>query len=299
MGESFRIHTLLWTSIVLLLLLIFIVFKGALDSRDVVFVVCDVGNGDALYFRSSQGIDVVIDFGSGSDVLECLGRHMGFMDKTIELAFVTHMHYDHYGGLRDVLESYSIETFVEPSGSMPTSSYTKTLQKVKESGARTLDIRDLVDHQTVIRLSNKESIRCVWPSSEGISYMTSRVRYDQNTYSQICVYMYGRTKVVLTGDATPWALSKNSTHQLLQHAHILKVPHHGSREGLTEEFLSFVYPQEVVVSVGKENAYGHPSKSVVDMITKMHIPARYTSIDGEVRYDISSDGTFLVHTHSR
>jgi len=47
---------------------------------------------------------------------------------------------------------------------------------------------------------------------------------------------------------------------------VLKVGHHGSANSTTAEFLAVVSPQLAVISVGKENPFGHPSDEVMDRL---------------------------------
>ena len=68
----------------------------SIDS-DLHIVACDVGQGDAILIQKSR-TQILIDSGSGNKVLDCLGRHMPFWDRQIELAISTHIDKDHSGG---------------------------------------------------------------------------------------------------------------------------------------------------------------------------------------------------------
>ncbi len=47
---------------------------------------------------------------------------------------------------------------------------------------------------------------------------------------------------------------------------VLKVAHHGSASSTTAEFLSVVKPQIAVISVGKDNKYGHPTPETLNRL---------------------------------
>lgn len=68
-----------------------------LDNRTKI-VFCDVGQGDATYIRVRNKVNVLIDAEPDKRVLSCLGRHMPFWDKQIELIFLSHPNKDHYQG---------------------------------------------------------------------------------------------------------------------------------------------------------------------------------------------------------
>ena len=74
----------------------------------------------------------------------------------------------------------------------------------------------------------------------------------------------------------------------------IKIPHHGSKNGLTQELLDASSPEVAVISVGK-NSYGHPHKEVLDMLARYGLPDGQegfrvfrTDLDGSV--EIITDG---------
>ncbi len=75
-------------------------------------VFCDVGQGDAIYIKTPKGSDILVDGGPNEKVLDCLGRHLPFYDRDIELVVLTHPHADHFTGLISVLERYSVKKIV-------------------------------------------------------------------------------------------------------------------------------------------------------------------------------------------
>jgi competence protein ComEC len=63
---------------------------------------------------------------------------------------------------------------------------------------------------------------------------------------------------------------------------VLKVSHHGSKDGTTEELLEVLKPKVAVISVGSKNRYGHPTKEVLDRLKERGIEVKRTDRDGEV-----------------
>ncbi|MGN1295844.1 MAG: ComEC/Rec2 family competence protein, partial [Bacilli bacterium] len=64
----------------------------------------------------------------------------------------------------------------------------------------------------------------------------------------------------------------------------LKVGHHGSATSTCTEFVRLVKPQEAIISVGKNNYYGHPSSEVIAILNQEKIKIRMTSEEGTIRY---------------
>ena len=71
-------------------------------------------------------------------------------------------------------------------------------------------------------------------------------------------------------------------------ADVLKVPHHGSRTSTNKEFLERVNPQIAVISLGKDNEYGHPHKSTLKYLKEFGVTTYRTDKDATVI--VTSDG---------
>jgi len=68
----------------------------------------------------------------------------------------------------------------------------------------------------------------------------------------------------------------------------LKVPHHGSRDGLNADVLAVSKPEAAVISVGKGNSYGHPHKSILNLLQSHKIKILRTDEKGHIVFKISS-----------
>jgi beta-lactamase superfamily II metal-dependent hydrolase len=83
------------------------VLTPAADKTCVWFL--DVGQGDAIYIRTQDQHDILIDGGPDDKVLTELSQVIPYMDKEIDLVVATHPDKDHIGGLDEVLESYEVK----------------------------------------------------------------------------------------------------------------------------------------------------------------------------------------------
>ena len=73
---------------------------------------------------------------------------------------------------------------------------------------------------------------------------------------------------------------------------VLKIGHHGSNKSTSESLLGFASPQYAVISVGKDNKYGHPHKETLDILKKFGIPILRTDESGTVKF--KSDGMDII-----
>lgn len=262
---------------VLLFLLgsIFIYQNITYNDKKLRVVICDVGQGDAIFIRTPQGSDILIDGGPDDSVLNCLGKHMPFWDKTLELMILTHPDADHVTGLIDVIKRYKLIRFYTSKvegGTDVYKQFLKTLQRV--------DIKQNYLWQgDKFTFTDGLIMETLWPTPEWKGSTT-------NSFSVAELLNYKNLKVLLTGDLDAEQMIQFSN--LAGNIDFLKVPHHGSRFGLTAEILDILNPKLAVISVGKNNKYGHPTPFILDLLKSANIKTLRTDQDGEI--EIISDG---------
>lgn len=243
-------------------------------------VVCDVGQGDAIYIKTPSGKDVLVDGGENDKVLDCLTKHMPFWDRTIELMILTHPDADHVTGLVPVLQRYTVLHFVTSKTSKETGIYKKFMQALREEGLtpKYVFLSDKIDFEDGL------SSDIYWPTEASLNEFRSPS--DINELSVIQVLTYGNFKALLTGDAGVKVQDRLVTS--LSGIDVLKVPHHGSKTGMSDYYLSMLKPSLAIISVGKSNRYGHPTGFILDLLAKYSIKTLRTDKNGEV--EIVSNG---------
>ncbi len=267
------------------LISVLIVLTKNFSETNSVIVFCDVGQGDAAYVRIANRFDIVIDAGPQQRILDCLGKYMPFYDREIELAFLSHPDWDHYSGFIDLLKRYKVDNFYLN----PLDSESKSYQLLKKLLIeKSVHLEPLFAGEE-IKVENG-LIRAVWPTNSFIEqglfsdskngyFYTPRI--DVNDFSQVFLLTIGKVKILFTGDVSPLAEQKILKKPLLK-VSILKIPHHGSKYNLIEPFLAAIKPQIAIISVGKNNKYGHPSPEILKMLTKYHVETRRTDQEGDI-----------------
>ena len=91
---------------------IFFYQSAKINDGKLHLIVCDVGQGDAIYLKTPSGKDILVDGGPNDSVLNCLNNNMPFWDRTLDLVVLTHPDADHISGLVSVLERYTVLHFV-------------------------------------------------------------------------------------------------------------------------------------------------------------------------------------------
>ncbi len=248
------------------------IFSYFTTSTFVVF--CNVGQGDATYMRINNRVDVLVDAGPDDAILECLGKYMPFYDKAIELAFITHPHVDHYGGFSSLLGKYSINMMFASETEYDSSRYDGLIRKYRENGTH---VQTFYSGQ-ILHISDAH-FRSFWPSK---SYLEASTRIsDLNSLSHVMLFTQRNVSIMFTGDVTP-EIQKRLIQQPVPKVTILKIPHHGSTEGLIEDFLILADPTYSVISVGKANRYGHPHRQTLEMLRNHGYKYKRTDEDNDV-----------------
>jgi competence protein ComEC len=279
-------------------------FFTTLPDGKLHIVFCDVGQGDATYVQFADGRDMLVDGGPNDNVLSCLGRHMPFWDKTINLVVLTHPQKDHAGGLASVLERYNVEYFLKSDVESDIESYTKLKDLLSTKNTQV----KLVDQGQTITIG-ATSLLALWPSKSQIALGARLKRLSEqlaqvkgastdvelNDYSVVLWLRYGAFDAILPGDADSHVQPEIAIKQLaVDEVEVLKVPHHGSKTAMTDEFIdtifSFARPglaKLAVISVGK-NSYGHPAEETITMLE--HTGARVIRTDQQGDIEVISDG---------
>lgn len=279
-------------------------FLGTIPDGKLHVVFCNVGQGDAAYIRFPDGRDMVVDGGPDDKILGCLGRHMPFWDRSIDIVLMTHPQKDHMQGLIAVLERYGVSYFIRSDVDNTTEGYQKLLDVLKQKKVA-VKFATAGERITI----GSATVSMIWPSEEqiaqgkvGLATRASPATQggdtndgkilgvtsgELNDYSLVFDLQYGTFDVLFTGDADNHVNKNFVGNQALDVLEVLKVPHHGSKTGMTEAFLDWVRPELAVISVGK-NSYGHPHEATLATLATRGIKIMRTDKEGDV--EVVSDG---------
>jgi competence protein ComEC len=284
----------IWKYLVSMLSLVCLAVWLAVFSVDqnLHIVACDVGQGDAILFNKGNS-QILVDGGPNNDVLSCLGDNIPFWDKEIELVILTHPEYDHFEGLIEVFKNYRVDNFISSSLESSSQDYQVLQNAVKASRARIINPKD----SQKIRIG-LIYLDILWPSKEyqltnGVNYEEnvlgiSTSSKDANSFSVVAILSLGKFSALITGDIPPDIADIIAQDKTIEGVDYIKVPHHGSKNGLTKNLLLPTSPAIAVISVGKDNSYGHPHEEILSMLKDQSVEIKRTDLDGEV--EIVTDG---------
>ncbi|MFZ3301196.1 MAG: MBL fold metallo-hydrolase [Microgenomates group bacterium] len=239
-------------------------------------IACDVGQGDAILIQKNT-TQILIDGGPNQSVLNCLGRHMPFWDKQIEMVILTHPQEDHYGGLIDVFKSYKIVNFGENNTNSSNRGYEVLKNLVGGSGATTISLTD----GTVIKAGMMQ-LDILWPLVNIASNKNSQFSSNVNDDGVVILLKHAQFKALFTADVENVVSNTLSGRIEIQNIDYIKVNHHGSKNGMSQNLLNVANPEIAVISVAAKNRYGHPHAEIIKMLTEKGVKILRTDEVGDV-----------------
>lgn len=258
-------------------------------------IACNVGQGDAILitYGSTQ---ILTDGGPDKSVLSCLGKYMPFWDRNIELVISTHPDADHSTGLTEVVKDYNVsEILVNPID--PGTQVYEVLRK--EVGGRGVSVVNPLEGMVIrvglIRLDilspTVELMNRLTVKNEGDKLAKYSITNETNLYSIVYKLSFKNFSGLFTGDMPPEVSNQLAVQQFNSPVQYIKIPHHGSLNGLTENLLKAVMPKIAVISVGK-NTWGFPRPEILDMLNKYGVKILRTDQMGDV--EVVTDGERLL-----
>ena len=242
----------------------------------------DVGQGDAIFIEGPQRHQILIDGGPSSIILEKLAKEMPFWDRTIDLIILTHPEKDHLAGLIEVLKRYKVENILWTGILRDTSEFKEWEKLIESEGAKIFIARSGQKIKWSRTVLDRFEVLYPFESLAGKEFK------DSNNTSIVVKLIFGENSFLFTGDAYKSVERELLTKEIDIDSDILKVAHHGSKTSSAEEFIEKVSPETAIISVGKDNTYGHPHQEVLETLEKYGIKILRTDLEGDIK--IISDG---------
>jgi competence protein ComEC len=262
---------------VLVLINIFLwveVIKTSSNIMKVTFL--DVGQGDAIFLEFPKGGNMLIDGGpggysdAGKRIILPFLRSKGI--NKLDVVIITHHHFDHYGGLLSLLKNYKIKKFVI------------------DNGVEKQQLSEIIKERNILHKVVKAGDEIVgYPKTKIYILHPSNIKDKKpsNNNSIVVKVVYNKISFLFTGDIESKVARRLLPFKDMLSATILKVPHHGSKDGYYPNFIELVNPQIGIIEVGRNNIFNLPDKQVL-----MNYKRRDTII-----YRTDKHGAVIVSTN--
>lgn len=227
----------------------------------------DVGQADCALLEC-DGEYILIDGGNigDSDLVVSYLEQQGVQQ--LKAVICSHAHEDHAGGLPGVLAVYPTEAVYAPTRTYASDCFDDLLYYTDQQG---LEI-------TIPQVG--DTITFGQAEAEMLGPVKSYA--ETNNTSLVLTVTYGTSRFLFTGD-----METDAEADLLERgtdlkADVLKVGHHGSDTSTSYRFLYEVAPQYAVISVGKDNKYGHPNEPILSRLQDAEATVYRTDLLGTV-----------------
>lgn len=235
----------------------------------------DVGQGDSALITIG-GKNILIDSGGNRFNIGSVGENIlePYLIKTgrrnIDIALITHFDYDHVGGFTEVSDKIKIKNmFANHFHEGDDSEHSKRIKNLNYK---------ILKEDANLKINKNYTLSLI-PGNTNLN--------NENNRSAVSVLRKNNANLVyFSADIEKEAeklLLKNSPNTF-----ILKVPHHGSKTSSTDKFLDKIKPKKAVISVGRNNKYGHPNGEVLKRYKKRDIELFRTDRDGLITLDLNT-----------
>ena len=231
----------------------------------------DVGQGDCILIQVNNK-NLLIDSGPSSSRKDLLDYLEKLNIKKFDYIIATHPHEDHIGNMDTIIKRYSIGSFYSPKVKSSSTTFENMISALVD---KNLKVNVLKKGFKGIDLGENVKFQVFSPAENLFSD-------NLNDYSPIIKITFLNNSFLFTGDAEisteESVLSENNN----LNCDILKVGHHGSSTSTSSNFLTSVNPSVAIISVGKNNSYGHPTSELLSLLDYFNIRTIRTDINGTI-----------------
>lgn len=263
----------------IIVLLIFFKIRPYMDNNTYIYYI-DVGQGDSILVVTPHLNKIIlIDTGGIVSFNENYKSNI-VKNKTIpffrriginkvDYLFLTHGDYDHAGEANELLSNFCVKKVIINKGNIN-------------------NIEKKINNKEVLRLKNFviDNIK--------VNSLNNNVFNNENDNSTVLLFNIYDYKFLFMGDASIKTEEYLLNNYILPNVDILKVGHHGSYTSTSTDFINVIKPKYSVISVGENNMYKHPNKSVLDILDNTKLLR--TDVDGTIEVKISKKG-YKVKTY--
>lgn len=262
-----------WIIFYLVILIININAKFLITNPTITFL--DVGQGDSTVIILPRGKTILVDTGgnffSSSTIVS--NKTIPYLNSLginkIDSLILTHGDYDHMGEALDLIKNIKIEKVIFNNGE-----YNKT----------ELELITLLKKKKINYYKNVKELNL---NNNELYFLNNNIYDDENDNSIVLYTEFNKTKLLLMADATKKTEEDILSDYNIGNIDVLKVGHHGSKTSTSNEFVNVARPKYSIISVGKNNRYGHPSEEVLKNLSSSNVYR--TDLNGSITFEFKKN----------
>lgn len=265
-----RKKSLVYKIIIAIISLIFLINNGRIVNSEV--SILDVGQGDSSLIRLKNK-NILIDTGGNinydisKNILIPYFKSVGI--KKIDYLVLTHGDYDHMGEAINLVENFKVEKVIFNCGSY---------NDLENELIEVLD-KKKIKYYSCIKELNIDNNK--------LHFLQTKEYDNENENSNVIYTELNGYKFMFMGDAGVGKEKDILEKYNVSKIDVLKIGHHGSKTSSDKNFIDEMNPKYSVISVGKNNRYGHPNKEVLNNLDNSKIYR--TDQDGSIMFKIKNN----------
>ena len=182
----------------------------------------------------------------------------------IDYLITTHGDLDHMGESINLINNFKVDNVIFNEGNY---------------NELELELINLLKKKNIPYYNNIQTLNI---KNYKLLFLNNKIYDDENDNSNIIYTNLDGINILLTGDATEKTEKEITQNYNLPNIDILKVAHHGSSSSTTKSFVNNIQPKYSIISVGKNNSYGHPNREVLKTLSNSTIYR--TDLNGSVKF---------------
>ena len=261
--------------IIVLFSVVFLHYNFFINYNFVSFI--DVGQGDCILIHDSRN-DVLIDSGgvfsyNKNDYSIAKSKLIPYFKslgiRKINSLVISHGDYDHMGEAINLVENFKVEKVIFNCGEY---------NELEQELIKVLDENNVPYYSCINGLNT---------DNNKLYFLNNKDYGNENDNSSVIYTELNNHKFLFMGDAGVEVEEELIEKYNLKNIDVLKVGHHGSKTSSSKDFINDTNPKYSVISVGKNNRYGHPNEEILDALDESKIYR--TDLDGSIIFEIKNN----------
>ena len=263
----------------LFLVLIFNKYSYLFDNNAYIYFF-DVGQGDSSLIVSSKHKEVIlIDTGGLFANYYPIENIINFLKSIgitkINYLILTHGDYDHMGYSSYLINNYKVKNVIFNNG---------TFNDLE------LELIDILYKKNITYYQSLEYLNI---ANSKLYFLNKEIYNNENDNSSVLYLKLSNYKFIFMGDASIDVENKLIKTYSLNDIDVLKVGHHGSKTSSSKDFINYINPKYSIISVGKNNLFGHPNKEVLKILEQSEIFR--TDKNGSIEFKITKENLLVKY----
>jgi competence protein ComEC len=244
----------------------------------------DVGQGDSELIQFPTGEAWIVDAGGTISVRFDIARRVvepalwARGVRRLDRLVVTHGDNDHAGGAPSLVRDL-VPADIWEGTPVPSDQALAALRKIASDSGAIWRYVQRGDHCAV----GPVAVDAWNPATP--NYERPRVRNDD---SVVLALRWGDVLIVLPGDIESATEADLAAAVVRAPLTIVQAPHHGSKSSSSAAWLAALHPAVVMVSVGRNNRFGHPAPATINRCRELGATIFRTDQDGAIT--VTTDG---------